>query len=126
MQDLAIFSIGHERIRWLAAHASATARNVANADTPGYVARDVPSFETALASQRNDVLITQSRHLSSRQMSTASLEPVPRAGATVKHSGNSVSLESEMANLGDARSQHATVTGLLAAFHRMLLASARG
>ncbi|MGE0629211.1 MAG: flagellar basal body protein [Hyphomicrobiaceae bacterium] len=126
MQDLALFAIGHERGRWLAARVSALATNVANADTPGYQPRDVASFDAALKVAAVQMDRTEPGHLGAGGAVGGSYELVPRASGVTKHSGNSVSLESEMASLGEARSQQSAVTSILGTFHRFLLASVKG
>jgi flagellar basal-body rod protein FlgB len=126
MQGLALFEIGHERSRWLAARVAAIASNVANADTPGYRTRDVPSFEAALSGARIEMRRSEPMHLAPAMAASSSYGLIPREGAIAKHSGNTVSLETEMALLGEARGQQAAVTGIMGAFHRLLLASARG
>ena len=126
MYDLALFSISSDRNRWLATRSAALADNIANADTPGFKARDVPSFEAALASGTVAVTRTDTKHLSPTQFGARTFDLVQRAGDVPKHSGNTVSLESELANLGEVRSQHSLVSGIIGAFHRMLLSSARG
>jgi flagellar basal-body rod protein FlgB len=126
MQDLAVFSVAQARSRWLAARASAIANNIAHADSPGYKARDVAPFEQALKSAAATVTRTQAGHMSISDSSETQFELVHRAVGTTKHSGNGVSLEAEMASLGDARSQQSAVTGVIAAFNRMLLSSVKG
>ena len=42
--DTSWFHVASRRMDWLAARQQAIAENVANADTPGYVGRDVSSF----------------------------------------------------------------------------------
>lgn len=125
MLDMAIFRIGHERSRWLAARVAAVASNVANADTPGYRARDIPSFEDALGGVRVEVARTSTRHLAPEREAGERYGIVLREQVGEKHSGNSVSLDAEMASLGEARAQQAAVAGVIGAFHRMLLASVR-
>ncbi len=126
MQGIHIFSIGFERNRWLAARLSVIATNVANADTPGYKARDVMPFEATLTAARSDHQRATIGHLPVEEHLGRTFDMVPRDGVSSKHSGNGVSLETEMARLGDARSQQSMVTGVLGAFHRMLLSSAKG
>jgi flagellar basal-body rod protein FlgB len=126
MQELAIFRVGHERSRWLAARVAAVAGNVANADTPGYRARDVAPFEAALNTARTQMARTEARHLTPDPVAGQDYGLAPREGAAEKHSGNTVALEAEMATLGEVRGQQAAVTGILGAFHRMLMASVRG
>jgi flagellar basal-body rod protein FlgB len=62
---------------------SLLANNIANADTPGYKAMDVP-FESALSAQMSD-----------SAASPAPADPQYRADATVGLDGNDVSLDAE-------------------------------
>lgn len=126
MQDLALFAIASDRNRWLATRSAAVADNIANADTPGYKARDVPSFEAALSSGAAVVSRTSASHLSPTQFGARAYDLVARASDVPKHSGNTVSLETELTALGEVRSQHSAVAGVVAAFHRMLLSSVKG
>jgi flagellar basal-body rod protein FlgB len=125
MHDLTLFAVASQRNRWLATRSAAIADNIANADTPGFKARDVPSFEAALTSSVA-VSRTDSKHLAPSQFGAKAYDLIARATDATKHSGNTVSLESELTNLGEVRSQHSAVTGIVSAFHRMLLASVRG
>jgi len=126
MDHLALFSIASDRNRWLATRSAALADNIANADTPGFKARDVPTFEAALNAASVAMLRTNANHLAPTQFGARTFELVNRPGEVPKHSGNTVSLETELANLGEVRSQHSLVTGLVGAFHRMLLSSSKG
>lgn len=116
MKELELFALGSQRTRWLSAKAAVVATNVANADTPGYKPRDVLPFRELLASEER-------RSIDGRPAGEAIVE---RPAGPRKHSGNGVSLELEMAELGDARGQQALVTGIVGAFHRMLLSSSKG
>lgn len=60
------------------------AQNIANADTPGYLARDLPSFAEAYRASAE-----------TGQGTLGGIRPVVRPGA-VSPNGNSVSLEHEM------------------------------
>jgi flagellar basal-body rod protein FlgB len=126
MKDLAVFAIGQLRSQWLAARTSALANNVANADTPGFKPRDIVPFEATLRDTRIAVERTNSAHIAPDDVSGGNFDFVPRADSASKHSGNGVSLELEMASLGEARSQHSMVVGVLGAFQRMLLSSSKG
>lgn len=98
----------------LAAHATQrqglVARNVANADTPGYAAQDLPDFGEAF--RRNSVVqpvawrVTRPQHLAPARVETAfRAEPAPRDG-NASPNGNSVSLESEMIRASEVRYTH--------------------
>lgn len=126
MEDLTLFAIASQRNRWLATRGAAIADNIANADTPGFKAKDTPSFEAVLTSGTVGVQRTDAKHLTPAQFGARAYDLVARAGGEPKHSGNTVSLETELANLGDVRSQHSAVTGIVSAFHRMLMSSVKG
>lgn len=97
-ENLEIMRIAKGLASHAAARQSVVAQNIANADTPGYRARDVASFEkTFRADGGTGLRATRSGHLD-----FAASGYVPPA-ATVAQSpaspnGNSVSLETEMVN----------------------------
>ena len=124
MTDLAVFSIGHARSRWLATRVSVIANNVANVDTPGFRPSDVASFSQELKSA--EVRRTHPAHLDNPSHIGSEFAIEPRPGSPEKHSGNSVSIESEMAALGETRSQQALTTAIVGSFHRMLMSSTKG
>ena len=69
------------------------AENIANADTPGYRARDVQAFaEMFRAGEPVEVSVN--------------------ANAPLKPNGNSVTLEAQVMNLAEARGQHEIGLGL--------------
>lgn len=82
----------------MAAHAGnrmgLIARNVANADTPGYRALDLPSFSETY----DDLLQRGADGFSS------AVEPIVAKGS-VEPNGNSVSLEVEMVKAAEARQE---------------------
>lgn len=90
--------------RDLGAHAARRQRviatNVANADTPGYRARDLPGFENSFRRGGLDLRTTRPGHLAGFSGSRARAvevegEPSPN--------GNTVSLEDEMVRSADAK-----------------------
>ena len=46
MGPVHLFDLAAQQARWLSARQVAVAENIANANTPGYRAADVPPFET--------------------------------------------------------------------------------
>lgn len=126
MQDLAIFSVSSQRSRWLAARISVISNNIANADTPGFKASDVAAFDAAMETAARTTARTNPDHLSPAGASPGLFDIIARDGGAQKHSGNTVNLEGEMMQLGEVRSQHSLVSGVISAFNRMLLQSVRG
>lgn len=125
MSDLALFAIASHRTRWLAARSAALAENVANADTPGFKARDVASFDATLQATGMALAQTSAGHLAPTDAPAGAFELGERRSENVKHSGNTVDLETEMMQLGDTRTMHSMVSGVIAAFNRMLLSSSK-
>lgn len=95
----------------MAKHAGQTqaivAQNVANADTPGYVARDLPAFRTVYAPR--DAASTQrasrNGHLHGAMEGAAGTRAF-EVKAQSSHNGNQVSLETEMLKSVGAKRQH--------------------
>jgi flagellar basal-body rod protein FlgB len=93
----------------LAANAGARlgiiAQNVANADTPGYKARDLPDFaETYAAGDGLAMRATRAHHFGAPD-NPAPVEPI-FAGGSASPNGNTVSLEMEMVKSVEARQSH--------------------
>ena len=92
----------------LASHAGARmgviARNVANADTPGYKARDLPTFASVFKPEGEPMRATRPGHLSAGSgMTDMIAENAPGREAP---NGNTVSLEGEMVKSVEARQSH--------------------
>jgi len=92
----------------LAAHSGARmaviAENVANADTPGYKAKNMPAFSEVFADHGEDMRATRAGHLTE-----AATSPLPKPDLVRGHeapNGNSVSLEAEMVKSVEARQSH--------------------
>lgn len=95
----------------MAAHAGArqavVARNMANADTPGYGAQDLPSFQSLVASRSGGFGLRATRpgHLGAGA-GTVEIAPRTLPELAAEPNGNTVSLESEMLRGVDVRRQH--------------------
>ena len=116
--DVPLMSMLRERMSWLEQRQSVLSQNVANADTPGFVARDlVPqNFESLLkgsgpspfhiglgGSDAHHIGVTSSANdYSSRE--TPDVEE--------SLNGNSVSLEQEMIKVSDTQAQFQAATNL--------------
>jgi flagellar basal-body rod protein FlgB len=81
------------------------ARNVANADTPGYRAVDLPDFARAYQDYGGSGMrATRPAHFGGQ---TAGPDPVARHSITAANpNGNTVSLETEMVTSAEVRQSH--------------------
>jgi flagellar basal-body rod protein FlgB len=109
----------------LAAHSGARmsviAENVANADTPGYKAQDIPAFSDVFAEAGDPMRATRSGH-----MTAASPQALPQADIVRGHespNGNSVSLEAEMVKSVQARQDHEMALAIYRATSDVIRAS---
>ena len=80
------------------------ARNVANADTPGYKAMDLPDFAETYAEGQTAMRATRPGHLGGASEGAVPIaRPVAGSGSP---NGNTVSLEQEMVKAAALRQQH--------------------
>lgn len=101
--------------RALGAHASerhlVVARNVANADTPGFKAKDVASFADSYRSAAFSAMrTTDPRHLATPEWSPLTRQTPVETG--VSPNGNSVALEEEMLKAAEVKRGHDLSLGI--------------
>ena len=101
--------------RALGAHASqrhlVVARNIANADTPGFKAADTASFADSYRSAETTPLrTTNARHLALPEGSPVTRQTGDETG--VSPNGNSVSLEEEMLKAAEVKRGHDLSLGI--------------
>jgi flagellar basal-body rod protein FlgB len=80
------------------------AENVANADTPGYKAKDMPAFADVYKAAGQDLRVTRPGHLTGGSQPAMSVPDIVRGHESPN--GNSVSLEAEMVKSVEARQSH--------------------
>jgi flagellar basal-body rod protein FlgB len=112
--------------RSLAAYSGARlgviAQNVANADTPGYKARDLPDFAQTYAAETGQAMrATRAGHLG-RDGSEMPQNTI-LSGGSASPNGNSVSLELEMVKSVEARQGHEMALAIYRATSEVIRAS---
>jgi flagellar basal-body rod protein FlgB len=120
LTDVPLLIALRERMSWLNSRQTLLAQNVANADTPGYAARDLKpmDFQAELdcrtAPTFAGIATTDARHITVPVSgSTQSTDgEVTRVETTP--TGNSVSLEEEMIKVADTQSQYQAASNLYA------------
>ncbi|WP_108483866.1 FlgB family protein [Oceaniglobus ichthyenteri] len=83
------------------------ARNVANADTPGYRAQDMPSFTETLDAPTKDMTLraTRAAHITDGIGAKGQMNAID-SQAEAAPNGNTVSIEQEMVKAAEVRQQH--------------------
>jgi len=117
VSDIPLFGMIKDRMHWLSERQGVLAQNVANADTPGYVARDLKEldFNTMVESaQIGKMSMTQTRagHLSGSAAGSSSMKVVRSPDSETSPTGNAVVLEEQMVKVADTQLQYDTATGL--------------
>lgn len=105
--NLQVFRIAHSMAAHAGARQAVIARNMANADTPGYAAQDIEPFKVSLESESAGFIprATRPTHLNGTA-GTADYNVTDRADAVADPNGNSVSLATEMIHAVDTKRQH--------------------
>ena len=118
-EDLPLIRMASALSRHAGARHRVIAENVANADTPGYRARDVREF-AGYVNEAFAARATRPGHV------TASLNAAQRPAIFVDPSvqpsgnGNSVSLEAEMVRATETQGQHAMAAAIYRKAHELL------
>ncbi|MEC3861628.1 FlgB family protein [Mesobacterium sp. TK19101] len=106
-QTLSLFKTAQSMAQHAGQRQALIAQNMANADTPGYVARDLPDFATLVSRRARETFglrATRPGHLGGAGGETL-VEARARRGPADPN-GNNVSLEEEMLHSVEARRQH--------------------
>jgi len=108
LQNLSVFETAHAMAVHAGQKQALIAQNVANADTPGYVARDLPSFQEIYAPNDGNLHVqyaTRDSHLHGDvEGRYDNLATKDRSFGSPD--GNTVSIENEMLRAVDAKRQH--------------------
>jgi len=117
--DIPLLGMLRERMSWLNARQDTLSQNVANADSPGYLARDLKplNFEDMMkrvnGGDTSSGLTTTDPHhinISTSQSNGYDGQDSPDTEASI--TGNTVSLESEMIKVSETQAQFAAATNL--------------
>jgi flagellar basal-body rod protein FlgB len=126
--DLPLLQQIRGRLGWLDERQRVIAQNVANADTPGYVARDLNQPADFAAALQNGGGLrmnqTNARHLSS-QGSQARFSAVDAPDSETTLDGNSVVVEEQMLKMAESRMAYDAAIGLYQKSMQMLRLAAK-
>ena len=105
--DLNVFQLAHSMATHAGRRQAVVSRNIANADTPGYQARDIEAFETAFKNGQSNFAMTgtRERHFGGRS-ATQRLWSEYTPDAPSDPNGNSVAVEEEMFKAVEIKRQH--------------------
>ncbi len=116
LSQIPLFEALTKRMTWLSDRQSVLAQNVANADTPGYVAQDLrqPDFRQILQQSTSQVALvtTEPGHISAkRTLADIESKEVEQDGGD-PGSGKHVSIEGEMLKVSKTANDYALIATL--------------
>jgi flagellar basal-body rod protein FlgB len=124
LHDLPLLSLLRERMTWLNQRQDLLSQNVANADTPRYVARDLKPLDfdrmVGEASSGTKMMTTNARHIAISSVHGGKFEDHETPDQESDPNGNAVSLEVEMIKVADTQAQYAAAANLYSKAVRMM------
>jgi flagellar basal-body rod protein FlgB len=112
-----MFDLMQQRLEWIGARQQVLAQNIANVDTPSYVAKDITPFEDMLQGQPMTMTVTDPADI------TPTDDDGPHLIADRTQSrapdGNAVSMESELVKIADAEQSQALALNLYGKYMSM-------
>ena len=125
MQPIQLFELASKQADWLSVRQSVVAGNLANANTPGFKAKDVSPFQAVLETTGMRMAATQPGHFTETEMAGRVVETKPNEEIGVQESGNTVGISEELMKEGQVKRDFELNAGLVKAFHRMMLMTVR-
>jgi flagellar basal-body rod protein FlgB len=125
MQPMQLFDLAFRQNEWLAQRQSVISSNIANANTPGYKAKDVESFDDAMRTAA-PMTVTNPRHIASAESDAIRDQGDSSGQADVLVSGNDVSLEEEFLKSNDVMRSYTLNTQIMKTFDQMLQSVTKG
>jgi flagellar basal-body rod protein FlgB len=120
MEPVSLFDLATRQSQWLAVRQSAIAGNIANANTPGYTAKDVEPFEKVLDRAAVSLQATQAGHLGGAGDAAFKIKSEEFTGS-IMPSKNTVVLEDQLMKAGEVRRSFELNTAIVKAFHSMMM-----
>lgn len=121
-----LFDLVSRHMTWLSERQSVIASNIANADTPGYRAREIAPFSEVLDGGALHLATTSRGHLVAQENLVQRHGTIAGASWGSSHSGNNVSIERELMQASSTSRMMNIDSTVARAFHRMLLSSLKG
>jgi flagellar basal-body rod protein FlgB len=99
-----VFGLAEKRLAWIGQRQAVLAQNIANANTPGYAARDVKPF--------SEVLAAQAQQAGSTDNPTGAESSSDRTASGRSINGNAVALDEQLEKIAETDTAHQLATNL--------------
>ena len=125
MESIQLFQVASRQAEWLSVRQSTVSGNIANANTPGFRAKDVTPFESVLDNTNMPMAATNPMHFVDATTDQYVVESEVSEGNGQQLSGNSVELSDELMKEGMIKRDYDLNTAIVKSFHKMMLLSVR-
>lgn len=115
LESLGLFRLIAQRMDWLTARQTVLSQNIANANTPGYRARDLKPFASLLAGRGTAPLQmagTQAGHMAPRGADAAPAAEFTQDPYETSPDGNQVALEQQLMQMTETAMDHQFATNI--------------
>nr|WP_306887575.1 flagellar basal body rod protein FlgB [Amorphus orientalis] len=125
MEPIHLFGLAGRHAEWAATRQATITANIANANTPGFEAKDIEPFESVLDKTSLRMAATSQGHIGVGYGPTGGNEAREVDTWDVTHSGNSVRIDQELAKANETSRAFTLDTSIVRSFHRMIMTSLR-
>lgn len=125
MESIQLFELASRQAEWLSIRQNIVSGNIANANTPGFRAKDVTAFQSVLDNTNMPMTATSPLHFTDAPTDQFAVESEVNEGAAEQISGNSVELSSELMKQGEIKRDYDLNTAVVKAFNKMILMTVR-
>lgn len=125
MSPIYLLDLASRQAQWLSVRQATISSNIANADTPGFKARDVEPFTEVLEKTQLAMAATAPQHMLAGGATADATATTESGGWAVKDSGNSVTLEAELLRAGEVERAFSLNNAIQKSFHRLLTLSVK-
>jgi len=124
LSQIYLLQLASQQSKWLTARQTLIADNIANANTPGFHARDIQPFSEVLDQTQFSMATTNPAHIApSEEELTQGARIAESDGWDTSVSGNSVSLEQELMKEGNINRSYTMNSNIKRVFHQMILSA---
>jgi flagellar basal-body rod protein FlgB len=125
MESIQLFELASRQAEWLSTRQSLISGNIANANTPGFRAKDVTAFDAVLQSTQLPMKATSPLHFTESPTESYVVETDVAEGSAAQLSGNSVDLSDELMKQGSIKRDYDLNAAIVKSFNKMMLMTVR-
>jgi flagellar basal-body rod protein FlgB len=125
MESIQLFTLASRQAEWLSTRQSLISGNIANANTPGFRAKDVTAFDAVLENTQLPMKATNPFHFTESPTESYVVESGVNEGSASQLSGNSVDLSDELMKQGSIKRDYDLNAAIVKAFNKMMLMTVR-